>query len=53
MRAVGCLSETVSVALRVLVIDDNPRFLEAARSSLERQGVRVVVTGPRFLVHLL
>jgi DNA-binding NarL/FixJ family response regulator len=32
----------VSVALRVLIIDDNPRFLEAARTSLERQGVRVV-----------
>jgi DNA-binding NarL/FixJ family response regulator len=42
MRAVGALSETVSVALRVLIIDDNLRFLEAARSSLERQGVRVV-----------
>jgi DNA-binding NarL/FixJ family response regulator len=42
MRAVGSFSETVTVALRVLIIDDNPRFLEAARSSLERQGVRVV-----------
>ena len=42
MRAVGSLPETVSVALRVLIVDDNPRFLEAARSSLERQGVRVV-----------
>ena len=41
MRAVGALSETVSVALRVLIIDDNLRFLEAARSSLERQGIRV------------
>jgi two-component system nitrate/nitrite response regulator NarL len=30
------------VALRVLIVDDNPRFLEAARSSLERQGLRVV-----------
>ena len=30
------------MALRVLIVDDNPRFLEAARSSLERQGVRVV-----------
>jgi DNA-binding NarL/FixJ family response regulator len=30
------------MALRVLIIDDNLRFLEAARSSLERQGVRVV-----------
>jgi DNA-binding NarL/FixJ family response regulator len=42
MRAVRSLPETVSVALRVLIVDDNPRFLEAARSSLERQGVRVV-----------
>ena len=42
MRAVSSLPETASVALRVLIIDDNPRFLEAARSSLERQGVRVV-----------
>jgi DNA-binding NarL/FixJ family response regulator len=42
MRKVGSLPETVSVSLRVLIIDDNPRFLEAARSSLERQGVRVV-----------
>jgi two-component system, NarL family, nitrate/nitrite response regulator NarL len=42
MRAVAALSETVSVTLRVLIIDDNLRFLEAARSSLERQGVRVV-----------
>jgi DNA-binding NarL/FixJ family response regulator len=30
------------MTLRVLIVDDNPRFLEAARSSLERQGVRVV-----------
>jgi DNA-binding NarL/FixJ family response regulator len=30
------------VALRVLIIDDNVRFLEAARSSLERQGISVV-----------
>lgn len=42
MRAVGPLSETASVALRVLIIDDNLHFLEAARSSLERQGVSVV-----------
>jgi DNA-binding NarL/FixJ family response regulator len=42
MRAVGSLSETASVALRILIVDDNPRFLHAARSSLERQGVRVV-----------
>jgi DNA-binding NarL/FixJ family response regulator len=42
MRTVGSLPETVSVAFRVLIVDDNLRFLEAARSSLERQGVRVV-----------
>ena len=42
MRAVGALSDTVSVALRVLIIDDNLRFLEAASSSLERQGIEVV-----------
>ncbi len=30
------------MALRVLIVDDNPRFLEAACTSLERQGVRVV-----------
>jgi DNA-binding NarL/FixJ family response regulator len=42
MRTVCSLSETVSVALRVLIIDDNLRFLNAARSSLERQGIRVV-----------
>jgi DNA-binding NarL/FixJ family response regulator len=40
------------VALRVLIVDDNPRFLEAARSSLESQGVSVVgvaTTGPEAL----
>jgi two-component system, NarL family, nitrate/nitrite response regulator NarL len=30
------------VQLRCLIIDDNVRFLEAARSSLERQGIEVV-----------
>jgi DNA-binding NarL/FixJ family response regulator len=38
----GPLAETVPVALRILIIDDNVRFLEAARSSLQRQGIRVV-----------
>jgi CheY-like chemotaxis protein len=28
--------------LRCLIIDDSPRFLEAARGLLERQGVTVV-----------
>jgi two-component system nitrate/nitrite response regulator NarL len=30
------------VTLRCLIIDDNARFLEAARASLERQGIEVV-----------
>jgi DNA-binding NarL/FixJ family response regulator len=28
--------------LRCLIIDDNPRFLDAARSLLEREGITVV-----------
>lgn len=28
--------------LRCLIVDDNPRFLEAARGLLERQGISVV-----------
>lgn len=39
---VAAPSQTVSVALRALIIDDNPHFLEAARFSLERQGVTVL-----------
>ena len=30
--------------LRCLIVDDNPRFQEAARTSLERQGIDVVAT---------
>jgi DNA-binding NarL/FixJ family response regulator len=30
------------VSLRTLIVDDNPRFLEAARALLEREGVAVV-----------
>jgi DNA-binding NarL/FixJ family response regulator len=30
------------VALRTLIVDDNPRFIEAARRLLERQGMDVV-----------
>jgi CheY-like chemotaxis protein len=30
--------------LRCLIVDDNPRFLEAARGLLEREGVAVVGT---------
>jgi DNA-binding NarL/FixJ family response regulator len=32
------------MGLRCLIVDDNERFLEAARSSLGRDGVRVVGT---------
>jgi DNA-binding NarL/FixJ family response regulator len=32
------------VASRCLIVDDNTRFLDAARSSLERQGIEVVGT---------
>jgi two-component system, NarL family, nitrate/nitrite response regulator NarL len=31
------------VSLRCLIVDDNPRFLEAARALLERDGLHVVV----------
>ena len=30
------------VVLRCLIIDDNPRFLDAARALLEREGITVV-----------
>jgi CheY-like chemotaxis protein len=30
------------MALRCLIVDDSPRFLEAARGLLEREGVSVV-----------
>jgi DNA-binding NarL/FixJ family response regulator len=32
----------VPVGFRCLIVDDNVRFLEAARSSLDRQGIEVV-----------
>jgi DNA-binding NarL/FixJ family response regulator len=32
------------MALRLLIVDDNERFLEAARSTLERDGIEVVGT---------
>jgi DNA-binding NarL/FixJ family response regulator len=32
------------VAPRLLIVDDNTRFLDAARSTLERQGLKVVGT---------
>src|SRR5512132_349470 len=31
-----------AMALRFLIVDDNPTFLEAARDLLERQGLEVV-----------
>jgi DNA-binding NarL/FixJ family response regulator len=35
-------SELVTMALRFLIVDDNPRFLEALRGLLEREGGQVV-----------
>jgi DNA-binding NarL/FixJ family response regulator len=32
------------MALRILIVDDNEQFLEAARSTLERDGIEVVGT---------
>jgi DNA-binding NarL/FixJ family response regulator len=42
MRRVAGLASIDSMALRVLIIDDNHSFLEAARSLLEREGLAVV-----------
>lgn len=36
------IAEDGNVALRCLIVDDSPHFLEAARTLLERQGVEVV-----------
>ena len=36
------IAEDGNVALRCLIVDDSPYFLEAARTLLERQGVEVV-----------
>ena len=41
MRA-GASTCDAEVMLRCLIVDDSPRFLDAARGLLERQGVRVV-----------
>src|SRR2546430_17509668 len=41
MRIRDASCETVCMRLRCLLVDDNARFLEAARASLERQGVQV------------
>jgi DNA-binding NarL/FixJ family response regulator len=32
------------VALRIVIVDDSPSFLDAARTHLEREGLRVVGT---------
>jgi DNA-binding NarL/FixJ family response regulator len=42
MRILDASCETVCMRLRCLIVDDNTRFLEAARASLERQGVEVL-----------
>jgi DNA-binding NarL/FixJ family response regulator len=38
----GAIAEDENVALRCLIVDDSPHFLEAARTLLELQGVEVV-----------
>lgn len=38
----GVHTERVDVALRVLIVDDNAHFLEAARDLLDREGMSVV-----------
>jgi DNA-binding NarL/FixJ family response regulator len=35
-------SASCATTLRCLIVDDSPRFLDAARGLLERQGIRVV-----------
>jgi CheY-like chemotaxis protein len=41
MRAAGVCCDP-GVMLRCLIVDDNPRFLDAARGLLEREGATVV-----------
>ena len=36
--------------IRVVIVDDNPEFLDSARRLLEHQGVRVVVWRQRVLM---
>ena len=40
----GRLLHTAAMSLRCLIVDDNPRFLEAASASLEREGIDVAGT---------
>jgi DNA-binding NarL/FixJ family response regulator len=42
MRAGALQCDPEGVALRCLIVDDNTRFLEAARDLLEREGITVV-----------
>ena len=44
MRFGACGWDADEVCLRLLIVDDNERFLELARSSLEREGFEVVGT---------
>ena len=44
MRVQRFPCDAQGVRLRCLIVDDNERFLEAARSSLSRNGVEVVGT---------
>jgi DNA-binding NarL/FixJ family response regulator len=38
----GAHCDSDGVPLRVLIVDDNPLFLDAARATLQREGVSVV-----------
>jgi DNA-binding NarL/FixJ family response regulator len=42
MRARTSPCDPEAMMLRCLIVDDSPRFLDAARGLLERQGIRVV-----------
>jgi DNA-binding NarL/FixJ family response regulator len=42
MRGTRKFCNSVRMAFGVLIVDDNPLFLEAARALLEREGLRVV-----------
>ena len=42
MRGARHVLQSCAMALRCLIVDDSPRFLDAARGLLERQGITVV-----------
>ena len=42
MRAGAPTCDPEAMMLRCLIVDDSPRFLDAARGLLERQGVTIV-----------